>query len=251
MTVESSSISPDVLAHFPTTSEQERSWELHVFHAWQTRFSTIAEIYEFLSHPVKVLQHNSRGIVLLVHHDNTLFIAKRSLGQERRFWTQFTSIYRGGEGTRTLQNMHKLYELGLPVPEPVCVLEKKRWGFTVASWGIYRYLEGETCSFSHSDRIARTLRKMHEKGWVHRDPHVWNFLVYHDEIRILDCARARPWRSKYARMYDVVLLDKCSPGSARQYGISETYWVYRLTKFQNKIVQLWRCVKKKLRFWRA
>ena len=233
--------------HLPLTPEQQKGWHLYVCPAWQRTFDNIAEVCAMLLDPVQVIQNNNRGLVVLVQYNDIVFVAKRALTQETRWWKQFTSLYRDGEGARTLKNMAKLYELGLPVPEPVLVLEKKRFGFVVASWSFYRYLEGQLCTCTHSDRVAEMLRILHQKGWVHRDPHVKNFLLHREEVRILDCARARPWKSTYARMYDVVLLNNCCPGSLTYYGISEAYWIYRLAKFQNRIIQRWRRIKRKVR----
>ncbi|MCP4406096.1 MAG: hypothetical protein GY801_53490 [bacterium] len=240
----------EVEQHLPLRPEQQKSWDLQVFPASRLMFPTVSSAARILLQPLKILQHTKYSLVLLLEHEERRFIAKRSLNQERRRWTQFTSLYRKGEGTRAMRILQQLYECGLPVPEPVLVLEKTRWGFTIASWSVYRYLEGETCGFEHSAQIARRLKTLHEKGWVHRDPHVWNFLCHQGEIRILDCARARPWSSKYAQMYDVLLLDKCSPGSAAFYGVSESDPVYRLAKFQNLQLQRWRRIKRTLRFWR-
>jgi tRNA A-37 threonylcarbamoyl transferase component Bud32 len=233
--------------NLPRKPEEEQGWDLYVFPAWREIFRTIEEICNILATPVELIQENNRGIVFLVCHNNTFFIAKRSLTQEDKHWTQFTSFYRKGEGTRTLRNMHRLYKLGLPVPEPVLVLEKKRYGFVVASWSLYCYLKGEPCTCAQSSRIAAILKEIHEKGWIHRDPHVKNFLLNGGKLGVIDCTRARPWRSKYAQIYDVVLLNNCCPGSLKYYGVSENYWVYRLAKFQNNIVKLWRRFKRKVR----
>ena len=236
----------------PQGRESERGWHLHVFPTWQKTFRSIADVCTILQNPEKILQGNNRGIVLLVRHKNLLFIAKRSLIQENRRWAQFTSVYRQGEGTRTLRSMAQMYEAGLPVPEPVLVLEKKRFGFVVASWSVYRYLEGQPCTCAQAAQVAATLKNIHQHGWVHRDPHVKNFLIHHGEIRFIDCARARPWHSRYAQMYDVVLLNNCCPGSLQQYGISAVSRVYRLAKFQNNMIKRWRKIKRHVRsFFRS
>jgi tRNA A-37 threonylcarbamoyl transferase component Bud32 len=224
-----------------------RNWNLHVFPQWKEVFPDINTICNVLSNPEQIVQENNRGVVLLTHHNGTYFVAKRSKIQENRYWAQFTSLYRQGEGTRTLRNIRQLCSLGLPVPEPVLVLEKKVGGFVVASWSLYRYLEGRQCDRTQAHLIAKILKEIHQKGWVHRDPHVKNFLLNREQIYIIDCAKARPWRSRYAQMYDVVLLNNCCPGSLKYYGISESYWVYRLAKFHNNMIKLWRRIKRQIR----
>ncbi len=227
--------------------ETFQGWQLSVFSPWQPIFSSITDVRAMLNHPEKMIQENSRGIVLMLHQNQTTFIAKRSLTQENRRWAQLTSCYRKGEGARTLRNMAALFHLGLPVPEPVLLLEKKRCGFVVASWSVYRYIEGQPCTCALSVQVAAMLKRIHQAGWVHRDPHVWNFLQHENSIHIIDCARARPWRSRYAQMYDVVLLNNCCPGSFSEYGISENNRIYQLAKSQNNIIKLWRRIKRKIR----
>ena len=223
------------------------NWNLHVLPRWKETFPTIAKVFEILSQPVQIVHENNRGVVLLIRHNGTLFVAKRSKIQEHKRWAQFTSLYRQGEGTRLLRNLTGLYALGLPVPEPVLVLEKKVGGFVVASWSLYCYLEGQPCSCAQSHLIAETLKELHQNGWVHRDPHVKNFLWNGAKVCILDCAKARPWRSRYAQMYDVVLLDNCCPGSLKYYGISASDGVYRLAKGHNNLIKLWRRIKRTIR----
>lgn len=219
-------------------------WALEIFPQWTETFHNVETVLTLLAKPEKILQETRRGVVSLIRYQNVLFIAKRSKTQEQRWWDQFTSLYRRGEGARTLRNMAKLYALGLPVPEPVLILEKKQYGFVVTSWSMYRYLEGQPCTCADAPQIAKMLQRIHHKGWVHRDPHVKNFLLNDNDMCIIDCARARPWRSRYARMYDVVLLNNCCPGSSECYGISETYWMYRLAKCHNNLIKFWRRVKR-------
>jgi tRNA A-37 threonylcarbamoyl transferase component Bud32 len=228
-------------------SDSHAKWQLFVFPGWREQFHSVEKVLTLLSTPEKVLQDNARGMVCLIRKQDHTFIAKQSKIQENRRWAQFTSLYRKGEGSRMLRNMAQLFELGLPVPEPVLVLEKKRLGFVVASWSVYCYLEGQPCRCVDAFRIADVLKQIHQQGWVHRDPHVKNFLLHEGEIYIIDCAKARPWSFEYARMYDVVLLNNCCPGSLKGYGISDSYWVYRLAKAHNNLIKFWRKLKRCVR----
>lgn len=230
--------------------DKEPGWQFYVFPRWRETFQTLTDAASFFTRPKKILQIHNRGQVFLIQHLDLQFIVKRSLTQEQRWWTQFTSWYRDGEGERTLRNMEKLYTSGLPVPEPVFMLEKKRFGFVTASWSVYQYLEGQPCTCAEADRIAAMLRKLHQHGWVHRDPHVKNFLLHNNHIRMIDCTRARPWNSRYARMYDVVLLNKCCPGSMKYYGVPDGDWIYKLAQWQCSLLVSWRRLKRKLRFWK-
>ncbi len=231
---------------------QKDGWKLLVFPEWREMFCRLEDVRRLLAHPENIIQENDRGTVSLIRYQERRFIAKRSLIQERRRWTQFTSLYRKGEGRRTLHYMANMKAAGLLVPEPVLVLEQVRCGFVVASWSMYRYLEGEPCTCAESHRAAQALRAIHQQGWVHRDVHIQNFLQQGEDIYMIDCSKARPWNSEYARMYDVVRLNNCCPGSLKEYGISETYWVYRLAKCHNTCIKGWRTLKRTIRaFFRS
>jgi tRNA A-37 threonylcarbamoyl transferase component Bud32 len=201
-------------------------------------------------HPESLIQENDRGTVSVVRRGGAMLVVKRSRIQERRRWIQFHSLYRGGEGTRAFRNLVLLREAGLPVPEPILALDESRFGFVIASWHVYRYLEGQACTCEDAPLIARTLKRMHDAGWVHRDPHVRNFLTHDGEAGIIDCARARPWRSGYARRYDVVLLSTCCAGAREFYpGFSASDPLYALAQWHNRWIVRWRRIKRMVRGW--
>ncbi len=118
----------------------------------------------------------------------------------------------------------------------------------MASWHAYRYLDGDACTCADAALIARTLKHLHDRGWVHRDPHVRNFLKHGGEAGIIDCAKARPWRSGYARRYDLVLLNKCCPGARAFYpGFSTSDSLYVLAQWHNNWIVRWRRIKRRAR----
>lgn len=229
------------------TAAAHPNWHLTVFPGWESIFHDLDTVFQILAQPEQLLQENTRGVVNLIRYHGQTFIAKRSEIQERRRRAQLTSLYRQGEGARMLHNMARLRALGLPVPEPVLTLEKKRWGCVVASWCVYRYVDGRPCTCVDVPRIADLLRALHQCGWVHRDPHVKNFLLHGETVWLIDCAKARPWRWRYAQMYDVVLLNNCCPGSLQPYGVLASDMVYRLAKAQNNAIKFWRKIKRTLR----
>jgi hypothetical protein len=223
-------------------------WILTVAPEWKGSFGAAARALELLQQPAALIQENDRGTVSLVRHGEILLVVKRSKTQAQRPWIQMLSLVRGGEGARAFRNMRRLRDAGLAVPEPVLALEQVRWRFVVASWHAYRHLAGQPCTCADAALVARTLADLHAHGWVHRDPHVRNFLRDGDAARIIDCAKARPWRFAYGRRYDVVLLDKCCPGARMLYpGWSESDPLGRLARWHNRWVVRWRRMKRAVR----
>lgn len=224
------------------------NWTLTVAPAWKASLGDASRVLDLLLHPDTLVQENDRGSVSVVRHGEAVLVVKRSKTQERRRWIQLLSLCRGGEGSRAFRNMSRLRDAGLRVPEPVLALEQTHRGFVVASWHAYRYLDGQACTCADAALIARALKHLHEHGWVHRDPHVRNFLKDGDRASIIDCAKARPWRSGYARRYDLVLLNKCCPGARVLYpGFSASDWLYRLAQLHNSWIVRWRRVKQRVR----
>lgn len=224
------------------------AWTLTVAPAWAAAVGGTGRVRELLRQPGSLVHENDRGFVYTTMFAGALLVLKRSKIQERRPWIQLTSLYRGGEGARAFSNLVRLHEAGLPVPEPVFAIEQARAGFVVASWHAYRYVDGEPCSCADADGIAKALKAVHDQGWVHRDPHVRNFLKDGSRISIIDWARARPWRSAYAQRYDVVLLDKSCPGACLRYpGLPAADPLYRLAQRHNAWVVGWRRVKRRMR----
>lgn len=223
-------------------------WTLTVAPGWASRFGDVERVLAFLQSPGTLVQEHDRGWVYRGNVGGRPVTVKRSKTQERRAWPILTSVYRGGEASRAFRNMTRLRLAGAPVPAPVFAIERRRGGFVVESWHASEYVDGVTCTCSDAPRVAGALRRLHDCGWVHRDPHVKNFVRDGDSIRIIDWVKAQPWHSTYARRYDLVLLDKCCPGAAMFYpGFDPADPLYRLARRHNAWIVGWRRVKRTLR----
>ena len=223
-------------------------WILTVAPAWKGTFRQPAETLARLRDAATLIHENDRGTTSLFSVEDVRLVAKRSKRQERLLWIRVISLALGGEGARAFRNMSRLRHAGLPVPEPVLTLERVRLGFVLESWHVYRHVEGEPCTCADAARAARALEAVHACGWVHRDPHVGNFLKDGERTHIIDWAKARHWPFAYARRYDVVLLDKCCPGARLMYAgwRDEDLWS-RLARLHNGWMVRWRAIKRGVR----
>lgn len=217
-------------------------WDLVVRPPWRKAFAGADDVLSLAAGDGTVLHDNERGLVRLVRVEGTRFVAKRSRVQERRRWSQLTSLYRGGEGWRAFSHMSALFDLGFNVPEPVLCLEKRVLGCVTVSWLLYRHVDGEPCTCRQSGKIASTLETLHRAGWVHRDPHTSNFLWDGSKISLIDCTSLRPWKSAYHRAYDLVRLDQCCPGSLERGGA-----MIALATLSEALLRRWRRVKRAVR----
>lgn len=195
------------------------------------------------------LVHDSaRSRVAVARHEGATLVVKRSRRQETSRWIQLTSLWRAGEGVRTHRLLSRLEAAGLPVPAPVAAFDRRQRGLVVESWLVYRLVAGEACDCTDAPAVAALLRQMHDAGWVHRDPHVGNFLRTPAGLSMIDVGTARARRSAFARAFDVVLLDKCCPGSAELYpGYDRRAPWSRLARLWSRTLVGWRRIKARVR----
>ncbi len=159
-----------------------------------------------------VLHESQRGRARVVEHARARLVIKHSFLERTSRWRRLVSLGRPAEGMRAFRNLQRLRDAKAPVPEPIFGLELRRWGLAADSWHAYCHLEGRPASVKDATRLVGALVALHARGWIHRDPHIGNFLVRDEDVLFLDCSRARPSRSPYSRAFDLVLLEKCCRG---------------------------------------
>lgn len=220
---------------------------LRVADAWRHLVSCGADV-RALAASHRVLQDSPRSLVCEASTPDGIVVVKRSRRQERSRWIQATGLWRHGEGVRAFDLLQQLSAAGVPVPEPVAAVDVRQGARVLESWVAYRHVEGEACACVDAPAIAELLVRLHAVGWVHRDPHVRNFLRTRDGLVMVDCVSARRRRGGFARAYDFVLLEKCCP-SFRAAGVvspATGSWL-RLARLGCRTMVAWRRLKFRIR----
>ncbi len=220
---------------------------VRVARAWRALVRSRADLLAIAA-AGRVVHDTPRSLVVVADTPAGPLVVKRSRRQERSRWLQATGWWRHGEGVRAFDLLARLAADGLPVPEPVAAADTRRGGFVVASWLAYRLVEGTPGTCEDAPAVARVLARMHALGWVHRDPHVRNFLRSDDRLVLLDVVSVRRRHSSWARAYDYALLEKCCPRwRADAAGVPVAASWLRLARVGCRAMVAWRALKRRVR----
>lgn len=178
----------------------------------------LASFITRLENPERIIKHDHRSSVGLVHHRGATYVIKKFTSQQCWFWFQWTSLLFPALGEVACRNAHELNRSGILTPHPVMLLQRIHRRIVTVSWIVYPYLNGQPAAAQDAEDIVRFIRDMHAAGWIHRDPHPGNFLRTERGMATLDPLRAKPSRSRYLKAYDVILLEHDIPNAAAIYG---------------------------------
>ena len=195
----------------------------------------------------EVLRDDSRGYVCVFRHRGVRLVAKQPRDKDRRTWIRFLSPFRPSHAVRMFRFMERLFETGLPVPEPVAAMERRRFGVVVESWLIYRYVEGHPLSEETASLGVEALRTIHALGFVHGDAHAGNFLVCEGRAVVLDPAPALRLLPAFGMAYDLIRLRNSCPSAGRFLEAESRRPAFRLAEAYDKVLHAWRRLKRTLR----
>lgn len=217
-------------------------------HPYDAAFAQrLGEYVASLSGVEKVLKHDHRAEVGVFHFEGTPYVLKKFTLQMTWVWFQLTSICFPSLGEIACINAMELSNAGILTPRPTLLLQKRKLGMIVESWLIYPYLEGTKVGLDSAAEIVRLVRRMHEAGWIHRDPHPDNFLMTPDGLATIDPIKARKSSRKYLQAYDVILLQNDLPDAIKLYNQPSLSRYYTRARRGHNFIKLYRDSKRKLR----
>lgn len=211
---------------------------------WQLKIELVREA---ISIPMMVLKEDHRSKVSLIELEGSRFVIKEFILQKTWWWFKLTSVAFPTIGQIACANAIGLNEAGLLTPQPVLLMQRRRWGMAVESVLVYPYLEGKAATVSDANQIVNFVHKMHEADWVHRDPHPANFLKTTDGLATIDPVRAMKSKGNYLKAYDVMLMEHDMPEAPELYGREHLGILFTMAKWGHDFIRIYRMTKIGLR----
>ena len=209
--------------------------------------SELGALIPRLQCPEIILKHDHRSLVGLFQMNGERYAVKQFMLQHTWIWFQWTSLLFPSLGRIAYENAARLRADGIRIPTPVLLLERRKLGMVRDSWLVYNYLDGAALTVGDGVELVGFLKRMHNAGWVHRDPHPANFIRTPDGIATIDYIKTRRRRSRYLRAYDVVLVAQNIPNAPELYGCAELGIWFDLAQKGHWLVRQYRNIKRALR----
>lgn len=195
----------------------------------------------------KVLKDSSRSYVALLKLDSKQYIYKQPREKNTRKWQRFLSYFRGSESRREGLQMQEIENNLFLGPKFRYAYEKKRFGMVFDSYLLYDYIEGKEATQADATKVLDCLQHIHQKGFLHGDSQISNFLCKEDAVYLIDSKFHRNHYGALGRAYEIYYLELSCPDitlevdrSTLSYNIAKAwkeikeYWVKRKTRRREK-----------------
>ncbi len=134
----------------------------------------------------EVLTDRRRSLVKVIEFAGKQLVLKQPRNKNNSLWIQLTTLWRLGNARSGLNSLLLLQSRGFAASVPVAALERRRAGVVVDSWLIYEYQPGNAVAVDDYPHIVGFINGLHEQGWLHKDPHIDNFLTHDGQVFAID-----------------------------------------------------------------
>ena len=109
-------------------------------------------------------------------------------------WHALRRVFTRSRASRSWENAHRLRAYHIPTPEPLAMIEERRFGLRQRAWLITAKARGigaKSYIPDHSDeptleRLVSVVRAFGENGLVHGDMKATNFMLADESIEVID-----------------------------------------------------------------
>ncbi len=208
--------------------------ETEVFYQKENAQELIPKIKNKSYREIKKLKEDQRSRVCLIEIENNRYVYKEPIEKNKKSWQRFLSIFRGGESKREFLNCEKIKKLGFLGPEPVLALEKKSFLMTVDSFFLMEYIEGKHAKIDDVELVIKNLKAIHEKGYLHGDSQLSNFIIRDNSVYLIDCKLSRNLAGLMGKIGEFIYLEKSCYRNIES-GYEKTFLYKFLKKLDEKI----------------
>lgn len=162
----------------------------------------------------KVLKENHRSSVRRIDVNSLDLVLKVPKEKNTRKWIRFLTWFRSGEAFKNLRSMEILSNLDIKTTIPFVAAERRKLGMVVESWLVYSYIDGTSCLDQPGTypQVIATLKSIHNRGYLHGDPQIRNFIKKESDIYVIDANPTKAGLTGFDFGYEWAYLRKSAPG---------------------------------------
>ncbi|MGL5088894.1 MAG: lipopolysaccharide core heptose(II) kinase RfaY [Cetobacterium sp.] len=194
---------------------------------------------------LRVLKDDNRSEVILIEIDKKKYVYKIPKEKNKRIWQRFISFFRGSESKREYENYLKILNLGFKGPIPIMHWENKVLGMSFDSFLVTTYIEGKSATLEELDLVKKELERIHEKGYLHGDSQLSNFMVSKNDMFLIDAKLIKNIYRKVGEAYEFIYLEESCHTEVDVYNRRKIS--YKLAKSLNSYLHWFGKIKKTIR----
>ncbi|MGL4988625.1 MAG: lipopolysaccharide core heptose(II) kinase RfaY [Cetobacterium sp.] len=157
---------------------------------------------------LKVLKDDDRSYVILLEIEDQQYVYKIPKEKNFKKWQRLISLFRGSESKREYENYFRILENGFNGPKPIMYWEKKVFGMSFDSFLVTSFINGESAKLENLDLVNEELKRIHEKGFLHGDSQLDNFLISEDKLFLVDAKLSTNKYGKIGEAYEFIYLEE-------------------------------------------
>lgn len=167
---------------------------------------------------IKVLKDDKRSYVVLINIMDNRLVLKIPREKNTRKWQRFINGFRGSDSLRSYKMMNNLKKIGIKSTEAVLAMEKRKNGLIIDSYLLMKYLNGKEIQNKYYLDVIKTLNSIHDKGYLHGDSQIQNFMSVEDEIYSIDLRLQKNIYGQIGRDYEFIYLRESCKEIEKLYG---------------------------------
>lgn len=199
---------------------------------------------------LKILKDDQRSYVALLEIDGKRVVYKEPREKNSNSWQRFLSIFRRGESSREFESGEKIFRNGFLGAKPILAIEKFQGKKVVFSFFLMEYIDAHHALLKDLDLVQRELNKIHDKGYLHKDSQLPNFMILEDEIYLIDCKLSRNYWGIFGKIWEFIYLEKsCHSDVKLKYSDKFLYrFLKKYDQLSEKLNYYRKQIKRKLKF---
>ncbi len=219
-----------------------QDWTIYIAPYWEDKITDIAHFWRAMNSASKIKCHNDKSSLSTFTFKEQSLVVKNPTQKDRNLWQRIISPIRDSEAKRDFTNSLDLLSKNLPVAEPVLYSERRKYGFLIESRFVATRIFGKVCSNPNRYMLLDSLSKLHSFGFVHGDPHIYNFLCTDQKAFILDLSKIKKSNNALLKAIDLALLEKSTPGILPDY----QPFIFKIANFLVQSARRYRETKRKI-----